>query len=108
MKKGLEAQAAYSWNIHPLDSAISEVVVGRTSDGVVVRIVGMTSGPWNARADVMLASMMTKVMINKQIKKVKPASKPRQLEFDFKPENKPIQIDISLPPELTNLLKEGQ
>lgn len=55
-----------------------------------------------------LSSVKAQKPVNKQIKKVKPASKPRQLEFDFKPENKPIQIDISLPPELTNLLKEGQ
>jgi len=55
-----------------------------------------------------LSSVKAQKPVSKQIKKVKPASKPRQLEFDFKPENKPIQIDISLPPELTNLLKEGQ
>ena len=61
------------------------------------------SNPYNN-----LHTALVEGILNKQIKKVKPASKPRQLEFDFKAESKPIQIDISLPPELTNLLKEGQ
>ena len=55
-----------------------------------------------------LSSVKAQKPVNKQIKKVKPASKPRQLEFDFKAKSKPMNIDISLPPELTKMLKEGQ
>ena len=40
-----------------------------------------------------------------KIKKVKPAVKPFR---KVKPASTPMNIDISLPPELTNLLKEGQ
>ena len=52
--------------------------------------------------------LKTGKVVTKQVKKVRPASKPKQLEFDFKAKSKPMNIDISLPPELTKMLKEGQ